>query len=136
MSLNLTYDDIGRRYSFQVYPDQIIGTDFTAVEYLGSIDATGVSEFEPRNMHALIYPTLPSGSVDRFNGYAYHRFRLADGKVAFVGDIWIKENTFVVINNTEYHITIRGKSPGIENAIRDMLQRNNYTDFDIDIVNK
>lgn len=136
MSLNLTYTDIGRRYSFQVYPDQIIGTDFTAVEYLGSTDATGVTEYEPRNMHALVYPSLPTGSVDRFNGYAYHRFRLADGNIANVGDSWIKANTFVVINSTEYHIVIRGKSPGIENAIRDMLLRNNYTNITVEVVNK
>lgn len=136
MNLNLTFADIGRRYSFQVYPDQIIGTDFTAVEYLGTTDASGVIGYDARNMHALVYPFLPSYSVDRFNGYPYHRFRLADGSVSFIGDIWIKQNSFQVINNTEYVITIKGKSPGIETNIRDMLLRNNYTDISIEVINK
>ncbi len=135
MATNFSYDDIGQRYTFEIYPSQIVTTRFTNVEYLGTIDATGVTEYVPAVKHAAVFPYLPNGTVDKYDGYAYHRFRLASGKITFVGDPWIKVNTLVKLQNIKITATFSGVSASDEATIRAMCANYGYTDVTVETIN-
>lgn len=126
-------DNIGKNYKFEIYPAAVIGTRFNNVTYLGTIDASGVTGFDPRAKHAVVFPYLPAGT-GAYNTYAYHRFRLESGEVSFVGDPWIKANTVISLENTKIVVTYTNLPPTEVNRIRQMNLNNDYDSFTIEVV--
>lgn len=132
--MNFEISDIGQRFNFEIWPAQLIGTRFNNVTYLGSVDASGVTQFEPRSKHIAVYPTLPSGTPDRYDGYIYHRFRLPNGLVTFVGDPWIKVNTLVKLDNIRIEIRVGSVSAADADNIKQMFLNNGYDDVEVEII--
>lgn len=132
MSINFT-DSLGQTIAFEVYPSSVIGTRFNNAIVRGVVDHSGVTEFNPAVMHANVFATLPSGSVDDFRKYNYLRLELENGNITFVGIPWIIANSVQVISNQDLVINIP-KYGSYENQefIKRMLLNNGITEFTID----
>lgn len=132
MGINFT-DSLGQTIAFEVYPSSVIGTRFNNVIVRGVVDHSGVTEFNPAVMHANVFATLPSGSVDDFRKYNYLRLELENGNITFVGIPWIIANSVQVISNQDLVINIP-KYGSYENQefIKRMLLNNGITEFTID----
>lgn len=129
-------NDIRKRYSFELYPAAVIGTSFRNVMYLGTVDASGVTTFDPQIEHTIVYPYLPTKPA-RYDAYVYHRFQLDNGKIAFVGDPWIKESTLKSLDNVRIVVTYEGEISGAdEAAIRLMNANNGYPNAKIEVIAK
>lgn len=127
-------ENIYKRYSFEIYPAAVMGTSYKNVKYLGTIDATGVTGFDPEIQHSIVYPYLPS-SPERFDSYLYHRFQLDSGEILFVGDTWIKETSVKALDNVKIIVTYEnGISAEDEKKIRMMNLNNGYENFKIVLV--
>ena len=100
MGINFT-DSLGQTIAFEVYPSSVIGTRFNNAIVRGVVDHSGVTEFNPAVMHANVFATLPSGSVDDFRKYNYLRLELENGNITFVGIPWIIANSVQVISNQD-----------------------------------
>lgn len=125
-------DNIGKSYSFEIYPAEVIGTQFNNVRYLGTVAASGVTYFDPRIKHVAVYPYLPAGT-GAWNTYLYHRFQLESGLHTYVGDAWIKANTIVSLENIKIVVTYLGLAPTEINRIKEMNLNNGYENFTVDI---
>lgn len=132
MGINFT-DFLGQTIAFEVYPSSVIGTRFNNAIVRGVVDHSGVTEFNPAVMHANVFATLPSGSVDDFRKYNYLRLELENGNITFVGIPWIIANSVQVISNQDLVINIP-KYGSYENQefIKRMLLNNGITEFTID----
>ena len=132
MGINFT-DSLGQTIAFEVYPSSVIGTRFNNAIVRGVVDHSGVTEFNPAVMHANVFATLPSGSVDDFRKYNYLRLELENGNITFVGIPWIIANSVQVISNQDLVINIF-KYGFHENQefIKRMLLNNGITEFTID----
>jgi hypothetical protein len=132
MGINFT-DSLGQTIAFEVYPSSVIGTRFNNAIVRGVVDHSGVTEFNPAVMHANVFATLPSGSVDDFRKYNYLRLELENGNITFVGIPWIIANSVQVISNQDLVINIP-KYGSYENQefIKRMLLNNGITEFTID----
>lgn len=73
---------IGTTYSFNVYPSEILGNDFSNVIVMGIMDAataaaTGLIDIYAA--HANMYPYLPANTVpDDATAYNYLKLKLSD----------------------------------------------------------
>ena len=132
MGINFT-DSLGQTIAFEVYPSSVIGTRFNNAIVRGVVDHSGVTEFNPAVMHANVFATLPSGSVDDFRKYNYLRLELENGNITFVGIPWIIANSVQVISNQDLVINIP-KYGSYENQefVKRMLLNNGITEFTID----
>lgn len=132
MSINFT-DSLGQTIAFEVYPSSVIGTRFNNAIVRGVVDHSGVTEFNPAVMHANVFATLPSGSVDDFRKYNYLRLELENGNITFVGIPWIIANSVQVISNQDLVINIpKYGSHENQEFIKRMLLNNGITEFTID----
>ena len=132
MGINFT-DSLGQTIAFEVYPSSVIGTRFNNAIVRGVVDHSGVTEFNPAVMHANVFATLPSGSVDDFRKYNYLRLELENGNITFVGIPWIIANSVQVINNQDLVINIpKYGSHENQEFIKRMLLNNGITEFTID----
>ena len=132
MGINFT-DFLGQTIAFEVYPSSVIGTRFNNAIVRGVVDHSGVTEFNPAVMHANVFATLPSGSVDDFRKYNYLRLELENGNITFVGIPWIIANSVQVISNQDLVINIpKYGSHENQEFIKRMLLNNGITEFTID----
>ena len=132
MGINFT-DSLGQTIAFEVYPSSVIGTRFNNAIVRGVVDHSGVTEFNPVVMHANVFATLPSGSVDDFRKYNYLRLELENGNITFVGIPWIIANSVQVISNQDLVINIpKYGSHENQEFIKRMLLNNGITEFTID----
>jgi hypothetical protein len=132
MGINFT-DSLGQTIAFEVYPSSVIGTRFNNAIVRGVVDHSGVTEFNPAVMHANVFATLPSGSVDDFRKYNYLRLELENGNITFVGIPWIIANSVQVISNQDLVINIpKYGSHENQEFIKRMLLNNGITEFTID----
>ena len=132
MGINFT-DSLGQTIAFEVYPSSVIGTRFNNAIVRGVVDHSGVTDFNPAVMHANVFATLPSGSVDDFRKYNYLRLELENGNITFVGIPWIIANSVQVISNQDLVINIpKYGSHENQEFIKRMLLNNGITEFTID----
>ncbi len=132
MGINFT-DSLGQTIAFEVFPSSVIGTRFNNAIVRGVVDHSGVTEFNPAVMHANVFATLPSGSVDDFRKYNYLRLELENGNITFVGIPWIIANSVQVISNQDLVINIpKYGSHENQEFIKRMLLNNGITEFTID----
>lgn len=127
-------ENIYKRYTFELHPASVIGTNFRNVKYLGTVDATGVTTFDPEIQHSIVFPLIPD-APKRYDSYLYHRFELENGTVAFVGDPWIKESTLKTLDNVKIIVTYDvGINADDEKKIRLMNQNNGYDKAKIELI--
>ena len=129
--MTLTSNDAGKIVSFNIYPSSIIGNKYNRVKIKGVIDSSSVTTFEPVSMHANVYPTLPTGVPDDYDGYMYLKVELQNGNIDYVGLPWIIESSIITHEDVEITVVFKGVTSADYQKIRNMCLNNNYTDFDI-----
>ncbi|QVD49125.1 hypothetical protein LUCX_55 [Xanthomonas phage vB_XciM_LucasX] len=105
----LEYSDIKLEttVSFDLYPASYLGTSVKNAKVVALVNAATAIRlgFDPVALHAAVYPTLPPGTPNRYDGYQYLILRTTAGQEILIGVPWIKESTWVeeVINNVTFY---------------------------------
>lgn len=130
--MEITSDSIGKLLSFSVYPSAILGTVYTRVKVLAILDAeTAFQYIDPASLHANVYPTLPQGVPDQYDGYLYAKLRLQNGAVTCIGLPWIDASTVVEVADLQYLVTVSNVNAGDFERIRTALVANGFPSITI-----
>lgn len=121
-------------YSFDVYPAALLGTNFKAVTILSIMDAgTANREIPIRELHAQIYPTLPSGTPNDPYGYDYVKIQTTSGQITILGMAWINPNTVELLQSSVITAVISEVSAQDIMRIRNALIQNGYSNINLTI---
>jgi len=117
---------LGSIVSFDLYPAQVFGTSIKRVKVLGIVSAAIAQSagFDAPAYHTMVFPTLPAGTPNRYNGYDYLCYEKLDSssaspneRVGYIGLPWIREETFQVHQNTTLRFTFEDVTPEAQNLI-------------------
>ncbi len=123
---------IGSTYNFEMYAPAILGTAYKNVKVVAILDADSAQAYiNPVLMHRNVYPHLPAGVPNQYNGYSYLKLKLASGKYTAVGIPWIRDETFTEIATTSLRFTIQNVSPDDRNTIMKALSANGFSAVDV-----
>jgi len=97
-------------YSFDVYPDTIIGNDYKNVTVLAIVDyQTALSMgVDIDAIHVNVFPQLPAGLPDDPQATEYIKIRTASNIETVIGINWIRENTIQEVQSLRAVITVEG----------------------------
>lgn len=124
--------EIKRSYSFQVYPSNILGNDFNNVTVLAKLDRESAELLEPVSLrHSLIYPFLPSGTVDNPDDYTYLKLKHPSGVVSVVAVEWIQADTVVALEAGKVVVEFNNFTNDRLSLLRDVLNANGFSGFTI-----
>lgn len=106
----MSYDfKIGLTYTFEVYPNAILGTDFKNVKVLAILDKDSANQIiSTQSMHVNVYPYLPSGTPNNPGGYNYIKILTQSGAITCIGIPWIKDSTVTVVEFKRANVVIDG----------------------------
>lgn len=123
--MNFQIDGI---YSFEVYPTAIIGTNFKNVKVEGVINQSMAEAlgFDTKALHAAVYPSLPSSTVNDPSKYNYLKIKTPSGQTQILGLPWINMNTVQQINLGKFIIEIDNESSSSQQKILTTLAANGY----------
>lgn len=111
--------NIGDTVSFEVHP-QILGTGFKRVKILAILDMdTAKYWIDPVAMHINVFPSLPSGVVNRADGYSYVKIQYPNGEVTCLGLPWIRSSS--IVRHEGGKMTIRFDDITVEDMDKVML---------------
>lgn len=125
----LTQDDItvNTNVSFDLWPSSVLGASIKGARVQAIVDGETAQTFKDvRALHANVFPMLPMGTINRYDGYLYLKLRLMDGKLALIGLPWIKEETYVESNSQRLQITVENVTDANLNTIRTALSANGF----------
>lgn len=130
---DMTYNFQNRlKYSFDVYPQQILGTGFKNVTVQGIFDyQTALSFADIDALHQNVYQYLPAGTPNRPQDFDYLYLRTESGDNTIIGIPWIVEETVQLVNALTMHITIPGVSSSDIDQVRACLSQNGYNNITI-----
>lgn len=118
--------------SFDLHPSQLLGTGHKNVKLLAIVDAdTARYWIDPVAYHANVYPTLPVGTPNKFDGYPYLKIKLSDGSVTAIGLPWIKDETFVEVTTRSMHLTIENVPAADQEKVLLALSAIGFTAVDV-----
>lgn len=124
--------EVGKAYSFQVYPSNIIENVFDHVVCVANLSGHLASRFmDIEAMHAQVYPYLPKGTIDSASEYNYVQFQLRDGSLITLGLPWINLDKVEVSNNQMIVAKIRNISVNRVNDILNALHANGFDDVEL-----
>lgn len=130
-----TIFEVGKAYSFSVYPSTIITNDFDYAVCDGVFTADIAStQSDIRAMHAQVFPYLPAGTPDDAHMYHYARFLLTDGSTRILGIPWINIDTVKISKIQKILVEIRGQTADKINEIRTVLLENGFTDISMTVI--
>lgn len=123
--------EVGRSYSFNIYPNQIIEDNFHNVVCIGLFGysvATALSSEELLPLHAQVYPYLPPGIEDDATIYTYAQFEFSTGEKKILALPWINIDTLVDGSSAKDVVIaeIRGITPQQITLVRDVLVHNGF----------
>jgi len=118
--------------SFDLHAPQILGTRCENAKVLALLDADSARQYiDPIAMHAQVFPFLPDGTPDDFDGYNYLKLKLANGTTTAIGLAWIKDDSFVVASTQSMQFTIANVTPEGKNIIIAALSANGFRAVDV-----
>jgi hypothetical protein len=126
--LNIQDLPLGAMVSFDFHPVAMLGTGYKNAKLLAVLDADTARQFiDPVAKHANVYPTLPVGTPDKYDGYYYLKLRLANGSIDVVGIPWIKDETFVQVTTKSMRLTVENVAAADQNKVLEALSANGFT---------
>jgi hypothetical protein len=119
--------------SFDLYPSALLETGYKNAKVLGWISAKMASYLgvDPIAMHANVFPTLPVGTPNNYEGYPWIHLKLASGEETAIGLPWIKDETLVIATTRKMQFTIDSVTPAGQNVILAALSANGYSAVDV-----
>lgn len=133
----MSYSDLtyNAYVSFQLVANARIGQVFNNVQVVGgpiSADiAGGAGNIDPLALHTDLFPSLPSGTPNKYDAYPYYVVKLPSGEVTAVGQPWIVENTITVQTTADYDVTVVNVSPERLAKLQEVLASNGFVGSNI-----
>ena len=81
--------------------------------------------------HPLIYPFLPSGTVDNPDDYTYLKLKHPSGVVSVVAVEWIQADTVVALEAGKVVVEFNNFTNDRLSLLRDVLNANGFSGFTI-----
>lgn len=115
-------------YSFEVYPDTVIGNNYTNVTVLGIVDyQTALSMgVDIDAIHVNVFPLLPQGLPDDPQATEYLKIRTSSNIETVIGLNWIRENTIEEVESLRAVVTVEGVTSLDLPKILLAIQQNGY----------
>lgn len=127
---------VGKVVSFGVYPTAILGNTIQRVLVVGLVEYDLAKNLgSAAELHAAVYPTLPSSVPNDPAGYQWLVYRDASDKTNIIGVPWIKDDT--VVEAGEYfnvNVTIPLATTADVQRLRELLAANNFQNVKINMV--
>lgn len=118
--------------NFSTYEPSILGDGFTGARVLSILDSDDAQRFiNPGQLHAALWPKLPSGTPNDFTAYPYLKVRTQAGTVTAVGLPWIVDETYELAERSKLTIVVGSASPQDQNNIRQALSAIGIQSFTI-----
>lgn len=82
--------------------------------------------FDILAQHALVYPSLPSSTVNNPSKYKYLRIKLPSGATQIIAMEWINPATLESVNMGSFTVVIDNTSSSRQQKLLDTLAANNF----------
>ena len=127
--------EIGKSYSFDVYPVSVISNEYHNVSVMGILDeATARMYIDTETMSRSSYPYLPEGTQKDYRKYTYLKVKLENEKVTVVAVEWINDNTVVEVpSKIKVVVEVLNASPSDVANIRNSLTSNGFRNINISL---
>ena len=127
---------VNGKYSFEVFPVQILGNDFKNVTVLGIVHPSIAQNFlDIEASHIQVYPFLPDGTPDDARGYEYVMLRTLSGETTVLGLPWINTDTIVNVESGTIVVEIVNVTSQDIQRVSDALIANGFNAFNIKMKN-
>lgn len=98
---------VNSKYSFDVYPSTIIGSDFKSVTVVGIVTPHIARTYvDLEALHVQVFPYLPAGTPNSATGYDYAIIKTTSGKTTVIGLPWIKSDTIVLVESGTIYVEV------------------------------
>jgi len=123
---------IGKVYSFNTKSPVFLGASIERAKLKSIVDADTARRFAPIDqLHAQIYPTLPTGTPNDVNASTYYIFEGMNKSTIVFSEDWIVESSIEVIEHIEIVVTVPRASLSDIQKVRTALSAANIKDFAI-----
>jgi hypothetical protein len=126
--------EVGGIYSFSVYPVAVLGTNFKNVLVMSILDAESAQALglDILAQHALIYPSLPSTTVNNPQKYKYLKIKLPSGLTQIIAKEWINPTTLEVVTLGRFTVVLDNQSSSRQQKLLECLAANDFPVTSID----
>ncbi len=125
---------VNGKYSFEVFPAQILGNDFKNVTILGIVHPSIAQNFlDIEASHIQVYPYLPAGAPDDARGYDYVMLKTVSGETTVLGLPWINQETIVNVESGTMLVEILNVTSQDIQRVSDALVVNGFHQFNINM---
>ncbi len=127
---------INQRYSFDVYPSSVLGTNYKNVTVLAVLGYQAALTFgsDINAIQGNVYAYLPAGTPDRPEEYDYILLKTDTGQTTVLARQWINEESIRSTASSKAVVTIEEVGSEDIEAIRAALFANGFEKVDIRIV--
>lgn len=113
---------INKHYSFSVYANSILGTNYRNAKLVAILDYKTALRFENIDLaHKQIYPYLPPNTLIDHTKYTYYLLDVND-KTVVIADTWIKQSSIEETSGQSYTVKLNNVTTHQLNIIRDQLR--------------
>ncbi len=113
---------INKHYSFSVFANSILGTNFKNAKLIGILDyTTALKNANIELLHRQIYPYLPPGTVQDQTKYTYYLFSYNGGKIV-LADVWILTESIQETEGLNYTLRLNNITSPQMTVIRNQLR--------------
>ena len=124
--------NIGKVYSFNTKSPVFLGASIERAKLKSIVDADTARRFAPIDqLHAQIYPTLPTGTPNDVNASTYYIFEGMNKSTVVMSEDWIVESSIEIIEHVEITVMIPRASLSDIQKVRTALSAANIKDFAI-----
>lgn len=123
--------------SFDLYPVAMLGIGYKNATLLAVMDAASARScgVDPVAAHANVFPTLPVGTPNKYNGYPWLKLKLASGQITAIGLPWIKDETFVEVSVKTMRLTIENVAAADQAKVLEALSSNGFSAVEVEYLN-
>lgn len=126
---------VNKTYTFNTLVPAILGLTYKNVTVAGVVDyRTACSFIQPDQMHAAIYPHLPTGTVDDCTKYDYLLLDTEAGGRTCLAVPWINTASVAIVSNESLRVVVKGADANDVTKIRNALIVLGYPDFTIEVI--
>ena len=119
-------------YSFNTKSPVFLGASIERAKLKSIVDTDTARRFAPIDqLHAQIYPTLPTGTPNDVNASTYYIFEGMNKSTIVFSEDWIVESSIEVIEHIEIVVTVPRASLSDIQKVRTALSAANIKDFAI-----
>ena len=114
--------DINHHYSFSVYANSILGTNYRNARLVSTLDYRRALKYDNIVLqHNRIFPYLPPGTPEDSTKYTYYLFEV-NGKEKVLADVWIDQTSVVLSTGVDHTLRLINVTNSQFTMVRDQLR--------------